>query len=213
LARHFHSEIVMLHVVTALSHATGVPEDNGESTGWDLLTEIIKEAQKQQDQSLGAELDGLTIRRRLVTGDPAWTIVQIAEEEEADLIMMPSSVSTFEQFLLGSVTAKVLSRTECPVWACAHVQESLVLEFAVRNVLCAVDLGPRSDDAVSWAAPLAGESTAAPSLPGARQSCPRAGLALSPHFHTSLALRPAPASSSVPLPWFPFFLRVLAPGG
>jgi len=157
LARHFHSEIVMLHVVTALSHAAGVPEDSGEMAGWDLLTEIIREAHKQQDRSLGPELDGLTIRRMLVKGDPAWAIVQKAEEEKTDLIMMPSYGSTFEQFLLGSVTAKVLSRTECPVWTGAHVGGSPVQKFAVRNVLCAVDLGPRSNDAVSWAAPLAAE--------------------------------------------------------
>ena len=30
LAHHFHSEIVMLHVVTAQSHAAGVPEDSRE---------------------------------------------------------------------------------------------------------------------------------------------------------------------------------------
>jgi nucleotide-binding universal stress UspA family protein len=30
-------------------------------------------------------------------------------------------------------------------------------QFAIRNVLCAVDLGPRSDKAVSWAAQLATE--------------------------------------------------------
>ncbi len=44
LAGHFHSEIVMLHVVTALSHAAGVPEDDRASTGWDLLREVIREA-------------------------------------------------------------------------------------------------------------------------------------------------------------------------
>jgi nucleotide-binding universal stress UspA family protein len=90
-------------------------------------------------------------------GDPAWAIVRIAEEESADLIMMPSHGSTFEQFLLGSVTAKVLHRTERPVWTGAHAEQSSVQKFAIRNVLCAVDLGPRSEEAVSWAAPMAAE--------------------------------------------------------
>lgn len=157
LARHFNSEIVMLHVVTAQSHAAGVPEDSGELAGWDLLAVIVREAQKQQDQSLGPELDGLTIRRMVVKGDPAWAIMQMAEEEKADLIMMPSHGSTFNQFLLGSVTGKVLHRTECPVWTGAHVEESPGQKLAIRNVLCAVDLGPRSDEAVSWAAPMAAE--------------------------------------------------------
>src|SRR5208337_2846624 len=61
LARHFHSEIVLLHVATAQSHAAGVPEDSRELADWDLLAAIIRQAQKQQDPSLGPELDGLTI--------------------------------------------------------------------------------------------------------------------------------------------------------
>ncbi|MFZ0797132.1 MAG: universal stress protein, partial [Terriglobales bacterium] len=157
LARHFHSDIVMLHAITTESHAAGVPEDGSELAGWDLLAVIIREAQKQHDQSLGPELDGLTIRRRVVKGDPAWAIVQMAEEEEADLIMMPSHGSTFNQFLLGSVTAKVLNGAERPVWTGAHVEESPVKEFAIRNILCAIDLGPRGEEAVSWAAPMAAE--------------------------------------------------------
>ncbi len=157
LAHHFHSEIVMLHAVTAESHAAGVPEDSSKLAGWDLLAAIIREAQKKQDQSLGPELEGLTIRRIVVKRDPAWAIVQMAEDEKADLIMMPSHGSTFNQFLLGSVTAKVLNGAERPVWTGAHVEESPLQEFAIRNVLCAVDLGPRSDETVSWAAPMAAE--------------------------------------------------------
>jgi nucleotide-binding universal stress UspA family protein len=155
LAHHFHSEIMMLHAVTALSHAAGVPEDSSKLAGWDLLAAIIREAQKQRDQSLRQELDGLTIRRMVVQGDPAWAIVQVVEEEEADLIMMPSHGSTFDQFFLGSVTAKILHGTECPVWTSAHVEEPPVQEFAISNVLCTVDLGPRSDEVVSWAVPMA----------------------------------------------------------
>jgi nucleotide-binding universal stress UspA family protein len=157
LARHFNSEIVMLHVVTALSHAAGVPEDSCELADWDLLAAIIRQAQKQQDQTLGPELDGLTIQRKLVKGDAAVAIVRTAHEERANLIMMPSHSFTFYQFLMGSVTAKVLHGTECPVWTGAHVQESPVQEFAIRNVLCSVEFGPRCDITVSWAAQLAAE--------------------------------------------------------
>ncbi len=157
LARHFNSEIVVLHVATALSHAAGVPEDSREMADWDLLAAIIRQAEKQQDQSLGPELDGLTIQRKLVEGDVAVAIVQTAQEEKADLIMMPSHSFTFYQFLMGSVTAKVLHRSECPVWTGAHVQESPAQKFAMRNVLCAVEFGPRCDITVSWAAQMAAE--------------------------------------------------------
>src|SRR5208282_1111756 len=126
LARHFHSELVLLHVVTARSHAAGVPEDGPKLAAWDMVAEMIREAQKNGDQSLGPELEGLAIRRVLVKGDPAQAIVQTGQVERADLIMMPSHGYTFNQFLLGSVTAKVLYGTECPVWTGAHVEESTV---------------------------------------------------------------------------------------
>jgi len=80
LARHFNSEIVMLHVMTAQSHAAGVPEDSRELAEWDLLAAIIRQAQNQQDPSLGPELDGLPIQRKLVNGDAAVAIVQTARE-------------------------------------------------------------------------------------------------------------------------------------
>jgi nucleotide-binding universal stress UspA family protein len=157
LAHHFHSEIVMLHVVTALSHAAGVPEGGPELAGWDMLAEIIRGAEKNLDRSLGPELDDLTIRRVLVKGGAAQAIVRVAQEERAGLIMMPSHGQTFSRFLLGSVTAKVLHATECPVWTDAHVEESPAHDFAIHNVLCAVDFNLHNRNAVSWAAQMAAE--------------------------------------------------------
>jgi nucleotide-binding universal stress UspA family protein len=162
LAHHFHSEIVMLHVVTAQSRAAGVPEDRPALARWDLLAATLSEAEKSeagrnQNQSLRRALDGLTIRCVLVNGEPVRAILQTARTENADLIMMPSHGFAFNQFLLGSVTAKVLYGTECPVWTGAHVEESPTQEFVIRNILCAVDLGPRSHKAASWAAQMAAE--------------------------------------------------------
>jgi nucleotide-binding universal stress UspA family protein len=156
-ARHFHSEIVMLHVATAESHAAGVPEDGPEFARWDVLAEILREAPKNQGRALSAELDGVTIQSMLATGDAARTIVRIAQQEKVDLIMMPSYGYAFNQFLLGSETAKVLNATECPVWTDAHVEELPMEGPAIRNVLCAVDFKPYNLQAVSWAMRMAAE--------------------------------------------------------
>jgi nucleotide-binding universal stress UspA family protein len=157
LAHHFHSEIAMLHVVTAQSQAAGVPENGPELAGWDLLAEVLREAEKNQDQALRLELEGLAIRGELLKGDPVQAILETAQAEQADLIMMPSHGYAFNRFLLGSVTAKVLYGTECPVWTGAHVEESSTPEFAIRNILCAVELGPRSREVASWAAQIGAE--------------------------------------------------------
>jgi nucleotide-binding universal stress UspA family protein len=157
LARHFHSEIVMLHVVTAQSQAAGVPEDARRFANWDLLAEIFRRTETNLGQTLESELRGLAIRCVLLKGDRVEAILQTAQVEKADLIMMPSHGFVFNRFLLGSVTAKVLYGTECPVWTSAHVEGSPAPEFAIHSVLCAVDLSPRSPQVVSWAAQLAGE--------------------------------------------------------
>jgi len=123
LSRHFHSEIVMLHVVTAESHAAGVPDIDPEFAGWDMLAEITQKAEKRLDRSLTPELEGLAIRPLLLKGNPAQKILETAQMEKVDLIMMPSHGEAFNQFLLGSVTAKVLHGSDCPIWTDAHLEE------------------------------------------------------------------------------------------
>ena len=155
LAHHFNSEIIMLHVVTAQSYDAGVPKDWRAWASWDLLAEIMREAKNRGDSSIGPALEGLSIRRELAEGEVAEVIVHRAEEENVDLIMMPSYSRTFYEFLMGSVTAKVLHGTERPVWTGAHVQGSQEQKFALHNVLGAVEFGPRADVTVSWAAQMA----------------------------------------------------------
>ena len=157
LAHHFKSEIITLHVVTAQSYDAGVPKDKRAWASWDLLAEIMRGAKNQGDTSIGPALEGLSIRHELAEGDVAEVIVQTAEEENVDLIMMPSYSLTFYEFLMGSVTAKVLHGTERPVWTGAHVQELPRQKFAIHNVLGAVEFGPRADVTVSWAAQMAEE--------------------------------------------------------
>jgi hypothetical protein len=58
-------------------------------------------------------------------GDPAREITDYAQEQGADLIMMPThGYRTFRSLLLGSVTAKVLHDAACPVWTGVHVEDS-----------------------------------------------------------------------------------------
>jgi len=159
LARHFYSEIVLLHVVTPLSYSAGMLEGGYVPTSRnDLLDELIRQAQKHLDQALTPELEGLPVKRLLKRGDPALEIVKTAHDEKADLIVMPThGYGAFRRFLIGSVTAKVLHDSECPVWTGAHMEEPVKGEFALRNILCAIDLSEHSRNTVSRAAELAAE--------------------------------------------------------
>jgi nucleotide-binding universal stress UspA family protein len=156
LARHFQCEILLLHVVTSLNYPAGVLESGHGLTEQDLHAAIIKRAQQELDLALLRELDGIAVRRLLLRGDPAREIVRTAQDEKVSLIMMSTrGHGAFYRFLLGSVTAKVLHDSDCPVWTDSQWEEAPRREFAIRNVLCAVDLGPRSRNTVSRAAQIA----------------------------------------------------------
>ena len=159
LGRHFHSEIVMLHVVTPLSYSAAMIEGGYVPANLgDLLKELLRQAQKQLDRALEPELEGITVKRVLIEGDPALTIVETARVEKVDLIAMPThGYGAFRRFLLGSITAKVLHDSDCPVWTSAHLEEKPVREFSIRNILCAVDLTPHSAKTVQWAGQMAAE--------------------------------------------------------
>jgi nucleotide-binding universal stress UspA family protein len=157
IARHFRSEIVMLHVLTPQSHLAGVPESAPELARWDMLEEITRRAEESLDQTLRPELEGLAIQCVLVRGAAAKVIVQLSQEEEADLIMMPSSGPTFFQFLAGSATAQLERGTGCPVWTDASAENLPAKEFAIRSVVCAVEFNPNDHKSVPWAAQIAAE--------------------------------------------------------
>ena len=145
-------------MVTPLSYPAGVLESGHEITARDLHAQIVKRAQKDLDQSLRPELDGIAVKRLLLRGDPAREIVQTARDEKVDLIVMSThGHGVFYRFLLGSVAAKVLHDSDCPVWTDAQLEEAPTREFSIRNVLCAVDLSPHSRNTVSRAAQMAAE--------------------------------------------------------
>ena len=92
----------------------------------------------------------------LLKGDPAGEIVKTARDHKVDLIMMSThGLGAFYRFLVGSVTAKVLHESHCPVWTGAHLEEAPAHEFSIRRVVCSVDLSPHSHHTVSLAAEMA----------------------------------------------------------
>ena len=158
LARHFHSQIILLHVVTPLDYPAGMLESGHEIKARDLHAEIVRRAQEVLDQAFRSELDGLPVHRLLLRGNPAREIVQCAYDQNVDLIMMSTrGYGPFYRLLLGSTTAKVLHETERPVWIGAHLEEAPAGEFAIRNILCAVDFNHHARDILSRATQLARE--------------------------------------------------------
>ncbi len=98
----------------------------------------------------------------LLRSDPAHDIVKMARDRNVDLIMMLThGYGASYLFLLGSVTAKVLHETDCPVWTGAHLEEPPAGDFSIRRVLCSVELNGHSRHTASRAAEMAAAVDAA----------------------------------------------------
>lgn len=143
-ARHFDSEVILLHVeVFPIDPYVWEPQT-------DRLTRML-------DQFLVDELRGLKVARHVAIGDPAQEIVRYANDEKADLIMMPThGRGPFRRFVLGSVTAKVLHDTPCAVWTSAHLDiERIPVPSNLTSVLCAVDLDDTGSHTLRYAGDFA----------------------------------------------------------
>lgn len=158
LARHFHSEIMLLHVVTPSEYPAGFFERGDDIKARDLHAEIVRRAQQDLDQAYRSELEGLAVKRLLRRGHAAHEIAQVARDEKADLIVLSThGYGPFYRLLLGSTMAKVLHETASPVWIGEHLEEAPAGEFAIRTILCAVDFDPHARQVLSRASQLARE--------------------------------------------------------
>jgi len=156
LARHFRSEIILLHVLAPPHYEFGALEIGG-SMLTELYTTRAAQVEKELASFLAEELAGLDVRRLVLEGDPARKIVEFAQREEAGLIVMPThGYGHFRRFILGSITAKVLHDADRPVWTGVHLEEAPAADsIALERILCAIDLGSQSCQTLEWAASLA----------------------------------------------------------
>jgi nucleotide-binding universal stress UspA family protein len=88
----------------------------GMITTMESTTARKAERRRDLDLFLTEELRGSRVKRILIEGDPARTIVEYAHSENSGLIVMPThGYGPFRRLLLGSVTSKVLHDADCPV--------------------------------------------------------------------------------------------------
>jgi len=154
LARHFRSELVLLHVVAPQHSSYGGPDAAAAAVLADSLDESSNFATLLDD-----ELRGLQATRVVLHGDPARKTVEYAHEERCGLILMSThGHGPIIRFLLGSVTAEVLHDSPVPVWIDPHMGPVPAAgSLHLRHVVCAVDLKPQSQEVVDWTAGVAEE--------------------------------------------------------
>jgi nucleotide-binding universal stress UspA family protein len=118
--------------------------------------EIEADVQFRLDVFATEEMAGVTVRTAVLRGEPASTLIDFANGNRVDLIAIPThGRGIFRSALLGSVTAKILHDSPCPVWTDAHSEEHAVpAERGWKSILCAIDTGAESNRLLHAAADL-----------------------------------------------------------
>jgi len=113
LAKRLGARVLAVYVIDT-SAFVALPE----TFMWESVRELLdEEGQKALEQvRLAAEKHGVEAKLLVREGSPAKEIVAVAEEENADLIVMGTAGRAgLGRFFLGSVSEKVLRAAQCPV--------------------------------------------------------------------------------------------------
>ena len=111
MAETFHAKIILLHV------RQKVPDILGEPYYQNVLNKLIERAE-QVTAPLKTLLEesGVDHEELILVGDPAQAIIDAAEDEKCDLIVMGTrGLSDLKGMALGSVSHKVLHGADCMI--------------------------------------------------------------------------------------------------
>ena len=112
LAKVSGAEIVAVSV-TENNFVNGLPLDDEVYQLNQILNERSEENLKEFDK---LNEDNIKITHVIREGSPAKVILEVAKEEDVDLIVMGSSgKSGFDRFIMGSVADKVVNSAKCAV--------------------------------------------------------------------------------------------------
>jgi len=115
LAEAFGAELLLLHVLdTRLAAIAGLPPDMAPMPAVDQLLQSARAEAEQQMRALGARFPGA--KTLLKEGVPRATILEVAKEERADLIVMGTHGRTgLSHMFFGSVAEHIVRYSRIPV--------------------------------------------------------------------------------------------------
>jgi nucleotide-binding universal stress UspA family protein len=146
-----HREVVLAHIID--------PELGGSAA----RERALEDARTMLDQqAAGAHADRVEVRTELIVGPPEETLVELAEAEGGDLIVMAARSTSSSLLRLGTTTAKVIARTSVPVLVVRDPDPWLKFASGERplRVLLGVDDSAVCDLGIQWTLGLAGRGPA-----------------------------------------------------
>jgi universal stress protein A len=115
LAEVFGAQLLLLHVVDPPPYPVEgiVPSHLGATLLDDLERQASNELAQMLSETQGSKVD---VARRVVVGIPYRKIVEVADEEKSDLVVMTTHGRTgLSHLVMGSVAEKVVRTAPCPV--------------------------------------------------------------------------------------------------
>ncbi len=123
LAKRTNAQVLLLHVISPAAPvpAFGIPVVELSTWNNELNREMAQVMQYFQDQLSDfrrqQDLTGVPIHTRLVVGNPADVILDVAEHEKTSFIVMGTlGAANVWDKMLGSVASLVAQRANLPVW-------------------------------------------------------------------------------------------------
>lgn len=108
-------------------------------------------------EEAAGRVEGVETQTLILRGNPARRIVELAEDEAVDLIVMPTHARTgFERLLVGSVTEKVSRLSKVPVLTIPPSDEP-VEGLRIDRILFPTDFSGPADSALDEALEIADE--------------------------------------------------------
>jgi nucleotide-binding universal stress UspA family protein len=115
LARKFGAKLTILHVIELPAYPIEgyVPPSLSQT----FMDELERQATADLAQLVpDAENSGVTVARLVTVGSPYRKIIDLAEAEQVDLIVMATAGRTgFSHLIMGSIAERVVRTAPCPV--------------------------------------------------------------------------------------------------
>ncbi|MFW5903416.1 MAG: universal stress protein [Halolamina sp.] len=153
------AEAVLEHVldlaagVDATLYVLNVADTNRDSVAR-IDGEVVDVLEEEGEKIVEAVADrarerGVPVETEVLQGDPYRTILDYADRRDVELIALPTrSRGVLDRFLLGSVTERVVRRSDVPVLT-IRPDEDVDLRSLYRNVLVPTDGSESAADALA----------------------------------------------------------------
>ena len=113
IADKFQSEVHVLHVVHVSPYYEGVGMANAYVAEFEDA--VVKQAQIRMDDFINRTFPARQAVGKVVTGYPGKAILEYADKEKTELIVMGHSKKGLERMFLGSVAGYVVKKSPVPV--------------------------------------------------------------------------------------------------